>query len=90
MKLAILALLGLVTVQTIKVKETDQDEDQFLLIDGEEEIVGQEEMLVEDDEEELLAVIEDQLVRADLIVISGERNDDSFDLITRTLQKMDA
>ena len=54
MKLAILALLGLVTVQTIKVKETDQDEDQFLLIDGEEEIVGQEEMLVEDDEEELL------------------------------------
>jgi molybdopterin biosynthesis enzyme len=35
-----------------------------------------------------LGVIEDQLVRADLIVISGERNDDSFDLITRTLQKM--
>ena len=30
-------------------------------------------------------VIEDQLVRADLIVISGERKDDSFDLITRTL-----
>ena len=43
---------------------------------------------IPDDEEELLAVIEDQLVRADLIVISGERNDDSFDLITRTLQKM--
>ena len=43
---------------------------------------------IPDDEEELLAVIEDQLVRADLIVISGERHDDSFDLITRTLQKM--
>ena len=43
---------------------------------------------IPDDEEELLGVIEDQLVRADLIVISGERNDDSFDLITRTLQKM--
>jgi len=33
-------------------------------------------------------VIEDQLVRADLIIISGERHDDSFDLITRTLEKM--
>jgi molybdopterin biosynthesis enzyme len=43
---------------------------------------------IPDDEEELMAVIEDQLVRADLIVISGERNNDSFDLITRTLQKM--
>jgi molybdopterin biosynthesis enzyme len=43
---------------------------------------------IPDDEEELLGVIEDQLVRADLIVISGERNDDSFDLITRTLAKM--
>jgi len=43
---------------------------------------------IPDDEEELMAVIEDQLVRADLIVISGERNDDSFDLITRTLEKM--
>jgi molybdopterin biosynthesis enzyme len=40
---------------------------------------------IPDDEEELKDVIEDQLVRADLIIISGERNDDSFDLITRTL-----
>ena len=43
---------------------------------------------IPDDEEELQAVIEDQLVRADLIIISGERHDDSFDLITRTLQRI--
>ena len=40
---------------------------------------------IPDDEGALKDVIEDQLVRADLIIISGERNDDSFDLITRTL-----
>jgi molybdopterin molybdotransferase len=40
---------------------------------------------IPNNEEELKDVIEDQLVRADLIIISGERNDDSFDLITRTL-----
>jgi molybdopterin biosynthesis enzyme len=43
---------------------------------------------IPDDEEELKHVIEDQLVRADLIIISGERHDDSFDLITRTLSKL--
>ena len=42
---------------------------------------------IPDDEEQLQRVIEDQLVRADLIIISGERQDDSFDLITRTLAK---
>jgi molybdopterin biosynthesis enzyme len=40
---------------------------------------------IPDDEGQLQKVIEDQLVRADLIIISGERHDDSFDLITRTL-----
>jgi len=40
---------------------------------------------IPDDEVQLQKVIEDQLVRADLIIISGERKDDSFDLITRTL-----
>jgi molybdopterin biosynthesis enzyme len=43
---------------------------------------------IPENEDQLQAVIEDQLVRADLIIISGERHDDSFDLITRTLQKM--
>jgi len=43
---------------------------------------------IPDDEEQLQRVIEDQLVRADLIIISGERQDDSFDLITRTLNKL--
>jgi molybdopterin biosynthesis enzyme len=43
---------------------------------------------IPDDESQLQSVIEDQLVRADLIVISGERHDDSFDLITRTLEKI--
>lgn len=43
---------------------------------------------IPDNEEQLQRVIEDQLVRADLIIISGERHDDSFDLITRTLTKL--
>ena len=43
---------------------------------------------IPDDESQLQSVIEDQLVRADLIIISGERHDDSFDLITRTISNM--
>jgi len=43
---------------------------------------------IPNNEDELQSVIEDQLVRADLIIISGERQDDSFDLITRTLSRM--
>jgi len=43
---------------------------------------------IPDDEAQLQKVIEDQLVRADLIIISGERNDDSFDLISRTLAEL--
>ncbi len=43
---------------------------------------------IPEDEVELQKVIEDQLVRADLIIISGERKDDSFDLITRTLSNL--
>ncbi|CAB4669465.1 unannotated protein [freshwater metagenome] len=43
---------------------------------------------IPDNEEELKAVMEDQLVRADLVVVSGERGDDSFDLITRALSTL--
>ena len=43
---------------------------------------------IPDNETELKDVVEDQLVRADLIVISGERRDDSFDLITRALSAL--
>ena len=43
---------------------------------------------IPENEEQLKDAIEDQLVRADLIIISGERHDDSFDLITRTLQQL--
>jgi molybdopterin biosynthesis enzyme len=43
---------------------------------------------IPENEDQLQNAIEDQLVRADLIIISGERHDDSFDLITRTLQKI--
>jgi molybdopterin biosynthesis enzyme len=43
---------------------------------------------IPDDEAELKDVVEDQLVRADLIVISGERHDDSFDLITRAISQL--
>ena len=38
--------------------------------------------------EELKLVIEDQLVRADLIVISGESKDESFDLITSVISTL--
>ena len=41
-----------------------------------------------ENEEQLLTVIEDQLVRADLIVISGESHDESFELITSVLNKL--
>ena len=40
---------------------------------------------IPENQSQLQNLIEDQLVRADLVIISGERNDDSFDLITRTL-----
>ena len=40
---------------------------------------------IPENQEQLKAVIEDQLVRADLIVISGESNDGSFDLIEEVL-----
>ena len=43
---------------------------------------------IPDDEEELKDIVEDQLVRADLIVVSGERKDDSFDLITKALSSL--
>jgi molybdopterin biosynthesis enzyme len=43
---------------------------------------------IPENEDQLQGVIEDQLVRADLIILSGERHDDSFDLITRTISKM--
>lgn len=38
--------------------------------------------------EQLKVIIEDQLVRSDLIVISGESGDESFDLITSVISKL--
>ena len=43
---------------------------------------------IPDNEEELKDIVEDQLVRADLIVVSGERKDDSFNLITNALSQL--
>ena len=43
---------------------------------------------IPDNHEKLKTVVEDQLVRADLIVISGESHDESFDLITAVLSEM--
>ena len=43
---------------------------------------------IPENSQELKLIIEDQLVRADLIVISGESHDESFDLITQTLQEI--
>ena len=50
--------------------------------------VGYRVFSIPDNEEELKAVVEDQLVRADLVVLSGERGDESFDLITGALSSM--
>lgn len=50
--------------------------------------VGYRVFSIPDDEEELKALVEDQLVRADLVVVSGERGDESFDLITRALSSL--
>ncbi len=44
--------------------------------------------MIPENEEQLQTVIEDQLVRADLIVISGESHDESFELITSVLNKL--
>jgi hypothetical protein len=41
MKFTLLALLGLVAVQTIQIEDPILDEDQFLLIDGEEDTFDQ-------------------------------------------------
>ena len=43
---------------------------------------------IPENHEQLKEVIEDQLVRADLIVISGERHDESFELITAVLKEL--
>ena len=50
--------------------------------------VGYRVFSIPKNEHDLKAVVEDQLVRADLIVLSGERGDDSFDLITRSLSSL--
>ena len=50
--------------------------------------VGYRVFSIPDDEVHLKAVVEDQLVRADLVIISGQRGDDSFDLITRALSAL--
>lgn len=50
--------------------------------------VGYRVFTIPDDEAQLKNVVEDQLVRADLVIISGERGDDSFDLITRALSAL--
>ena len=44
--------------------------------------------MIPENHEQLLEVIEDQLVRADLIVISGESHDESFELITDVLRQL--
>jgi molybdopterin biosynthesis enzyme len=43
---------------------------------------------IPENEVELRMVIEDQMVRADLIVLSGETHDESFDLITAVLNSL--
>ena len=44
--------------------------------------------MIPENHEQLLEVIEDQLVRADLIVISGESHDESCELITDVLRQI--
>jgi molybdopterin molybdotransferase len=50
--------------------------------------VGYRVFSIPENEDQLKSVVEDQLVRADLVVLSGERHDESFDLITRALSSL--
>jgi molybdopterin biosynthesis enzyme len=73
--------------QALKNASDEYETNSWLLTTAVREVgaVGYRVHSIPDNEEQLQKVIEDQLVRADLIIISGERHDDSFDLITRTL-----
>jgi molybdopterin molybdotransferase len=73
--------------QPLKNASDEYETNSWLLTTAVREVgaVGYRVHSIPDNEEQLQKVIEDQLVRADLIIISGERHDDSFDLITRTL-----
>ena len=44
--------------------------------------------MIPENEASLKAIVEDQLVRADLVVISGESHDDSYPLITNVLKSI--
>ena len=73
--------------QALKNASDEYETNSWLLTTAVREVgaVGYRVHSIPDNEEQLQKVIEDQLVRADLIIISGARHDDSFDLITRTL-----
>jgi molybdopterin biosynthesis enzyme len=73
--------------QALKNASDEYETNSWLLTTAVREVgaVGYRVHSIPDNEEQLQKVIEDQLVRADLIIISGERHDDSFGLITRTL-----
>jgi len=73
--------------QALKNANDEYETNSWLLTTAVREVgaVGYRVHSIPDNQEQLQKVIEDQLVRADLIIISGERYDDSFDLITRTL-----
>jgi molybdopterin molybdotransferase len=76
--------------QTLKNASDEYETNSWLLTTAVREVgaVAYRVHSIPDNEEQLQKTIEDQLVRADLIIISGERHDDSFDLITRTLSGM--
>jgi molybdopterin biosynthesis enzyme len=76
--------------QPLKNASDEYETNSWLLTTAVREVgaVGYRVHSIPDNEEQLQKVIEDQLVRADLIIISGERHDDSFDLITRTLSSL--
>jgi molybdopterin biosynthesis enzyme len=78
--------------QPLKNARDEYETDSWLLTTAVREVgaVAYRVHSIPDDEAQLQKVIEDQLVRADLIIISGERNDDSFDLISRTLAGLGA
>ena len=76
--------------QLLKNASDEYETNSWLLTTAVREVgaVGYRVHSIPDNEEQLQKVIEDQLVRADLIIISGERHDESFDLITRTLSSL--
>jgi len=76
--------------QSLRDQEDEYETNSWMLTTSVKEAgaIGYRVHMIAENAEQLRLIIEDQLVRADLIVISGESHDESFDLITSTLREL--